>query len=228
MFLNGLFGGLDLRTMLIDILIRVPAVIVAITFHEVAHGWMANKCGDPTARMVGRLTLNPVKHFDLFGTLCMLFLGFGWAKPVPFNPANFKNIKSGTILVALAGPGMNLILAVIAFILYIALHVGMLLAGVQSQLLDILLLMIAAVYMLNLGFMVFNLLPIPPLDGSKVLFSLLPRKAYRFVLSYEQYGMIILLILVATGALSYPMSYILDSLNNGFGWAAGQIINLFL
>lgn len=228
MFFTRLFAGMDIRQILIFILIRIPAVVIAITFHEFAHGWMANKCGDPTARLAGRLTLNPAKHFDLLGTLSMLFLGFGWAKPVPFNPLNFRNIKLGTTLVALAGPLMNLIIAVISFIVYAALSVWMSLMDIDSQLMYILLQMISAVYMLNLGLMVFNLIPIPPLDGSKVLLSVLPKKAYRFALTYEKYGMTILIILIVTGILGEPMSWVLRYLNEGFLWTANRVLSLFL
>lgn len=226
MFLTGLFAGMDFRQILIMLLIRIPAVFIAITFHEVAHGWVANRCGDPTARMMGRLSLNPAKHFDLVGTLSMLLLGFGWAKPVPFNPGNFKNVKAGTVLVALAGPFMNLILAFVSFVLYAALQIWMILGGIENQFLDILSQMIFAIYTLDLGLMVFNLFPIPPLDGSKVLFALLPGKAYRFVLTYEKYGMIILVILIVTGVLTVPMNVILGWFNSGFLWAANQILHL--
>lgn len=228
MFLVSRFAGMDFTQILISILIQLPAVFIAITFHEVAHGWMANICGDPTARMMGRLTLNPAKHFDLIGTLSMLLLGFGWAKPVPFNPNNFKNLKAGTILVALAGPFANLILAFLSFFLYAGLTLWSAFAGIENEILNILCEMIFAIYSLDLGLMVFNLFPIPPLDGSKVLFALLPQKAYRFVLTYEKYGMIIMLVLIVTGILTVPMNYIISWFNQLFVQMLNLVLHLFM
>jgi Zn-dependent protease len=161
---------------------------------------MADRLGDPTPRSYGRLSLNPIKHLDPLGAIALLTVGFGWAKPVPFNPAYFKNYKKDTALVGLAGPVSNLILAftalLVAKILYLP-TVG--LSGLSADIINIIL-----IYMLryNIGLAIFNLIPIPPLDGSKVFISILPSKWYYNILRYESYGQVILLLLLFTGMLN--------------------------
>jgi Zn-dependent protease len=179
------------------ILSWIPAVLIALTFHEYAHGWMALRLGDHTARLAGRLTLNPIRHLDPIGTLLLFVVGFGWAKPVPVNPLNFRgDMKQGMMVVSLAGPGANLVLAFAgAVILGVVMGIhGM--AGLESPLGSVL----QAVVLVNLILAFFNLLPIPPLDGSKILAGLLPGRQ-TWLYSLEQYGIIILLVLVFTGAI---------------------------
>lgn len=167
------------------------AVILALTIHEYAHAFMAYKLGDDTAKLAGRLTLNPMAHFDLTGLLCFLFLGFGWAKPVPVNTFNFKKIKRDTFLVSIAGVLANLILVIIFC------PIQMLLSSValQSDLLYALYCLAAYIYQTNLVFMVFNLLPIHPLDGFNAIASQL-KYENKFVLFMRKYGTIILLATV--------------------------------
>lgn len=204
---------MSIQSILLAIIIEIPAVLLAISGHEAAHGWMAYKRGDPTAKMMGRITLNPIKHFDLIGTLSMLLVGFGWAKPVPFNPRNLKNFRLDTALIALAGPVSNFIMAAIALFVYFAFHavLGFFpVSGAAEQIVAILLDMIWAVCYLNISLGVFNLIPIPPLDGSKVLFSFLPTRAFNFILNFERYGFLILFIVLFTGVLDTPINMLMN------------------
>ena len=204
---------MSFQDILLAIIVRIPAVLLAISGHEAAHGWMAYKRGDPTAKLLGRITLNPVKHFDLIGMLSMLLVGFGWAKPVPFNPRNFKKYRLDTALVALAGPISNFIMASVALFVYFACRAVLgffLVSGAAAQIISILLEMILMICILNISLGVFNLIPIPPLDGSKVLFSFLPARAFNFILNYERYGFLILVIVLFTGILDVPINMLMN------------------
>jgi Zn-dependent protease len=195
-----------------QISIMALPLIFAITLHEAAHAWVADKKGDRTARMLGRITLNPLVHIDLFGTIIIPLLMFtttgflfGYAKPVPVNAFNLRRPKQDMAWVAAAGPGMNFLLAVISGFLYrliIMVNPGLLAGGsffsgtlVPSILLPLLLMLRFSVN-INLVLMVFNLIPIPPLDGGRVLVGLLPERQARFVSQIEPYGMILLIVLV--------------------------------
>jgi Zn-dependent protease len=208
------------------IVIWALPLIFAITGHEVAHGWVAYKLGDPTAKVLGRLTLNPLKHIDLFGTILvpaiLLALSnfvFGWAKPVPIDPRNFKHHRRDAALVAIAGPLTNLLMAV----LWAAIgKLGMYLISQHNEWLGLpLLYMGGAGITINIVLSVLNLLPFPPLDGSKVIYSILPGRVAWNLQRYESMGFFLLMILWATGVLSFlletPVFYLMRWITNIFG-----------
>ena len=183
---------------LLQYLISLPAIIIGLTFHEYAHGRMAYYLGDKTAYYAGRLTLNPLPHLDPVGFLMLMFFHFGWAKPVPVNPNAFTRIqsrKTGMLLVALAGPLMNFVLATAAMLLLRILS-PVLYGEVGNTLLQLILPLITV----NLVLAIFNLIPIPPLDGSKILAGILPDSAYGVMNSIERYGALFLLIFVLSDA----------------------------
>lgn len=181
-----MFGDINLQ----DIIIRTIAVLVAIIPHEMAHGYAAYLCGDETAKNDGRLSLNPLHHLDPIGTICLIFFKFGWAKPVMINPNNFRDRKKGTFFVSIAGVLTNFILAIISVIImkYIRLS-------------DFVFELFMNIFWFNIILGVFNLIPIPPLDGSKLLFSFLPPKYEYYLIKYEKYGYILLLLLIMTDNL---------------------------
>jgi len=201
--------------------LSLPGLIFALSFHEFAHAWMAVKLGDPTPKLQGRLNVNPLSHMDLVGTICLLFAGFGWGKPVQINPTNFKHPEKDSAKVALAGPVMNFILAIVSSIIYALLIVGAIktgnyvegltsfeYVGVWDTLINI------AIYsvFLNLGLCIFNLLPFPPLDGSKIFRAILRGKAKEILYSLEKYSMIIIMVLFATHATSYIITPIVNAI----------------
>ena len=187
----------------LSILINVPITLIALTGHEFAHGWVSTKLGDPTPKMQGRLTFNPLAHLDLVGTILMILTGFGWAKPVIVNPRYYKDTKKGMALTAAAGPLANLIMAFIALLIYAILFAvnrkfGLGIDGAVEAVG-----FIARIFAVrNLCFMVFNIIPIPPLDGAKVMGMLLPDGAYYKMLQYERYSMILIMVLSLTGVFS--------------------------
>ncbi len=185
---------------LMEVLTHVIVLFTAFPVHECAHGWAAKLMGDDTAEKEGRLTLNPVKHLSLFGTLCMIFMGFGWAKPVPINPNKFKNPKNGMALSALAGPVSNLVMAFIAMIVYRFLYMTAYMKG-GGQALMIAIRIFEYMVILNVGLAVFNLLPVPPLDGSRIFGLIMPERLYFKVMQYERYVFLVLMIVVYSGLL---------------------------
>lgn len=190
-YLTNLWNQLDFAS-LQDILLRVVSVFLCLTIHESCHGLAALALGDPTAKRQHRLSLNPLRHIDWFGLGMMLVAGFGWAKPVPVNPGYFKKPKQGMALTALAGPVSNFVLAFVLIAATHALWTHMDYA-VWLETLGVFLLETA---ILSIGLGLFNLVPIPPLDGSKVLFALLPDRLYHILLRYEHLGFILLWALV--------------------------------
>lgn len=198
-------------TLIQKIVIMAPPLIFAIVLHEVAHGWVANKLGDHTARDMGRLTLNPISHIDLFGTiiipvLCILAHGpiFGYAKPVPINPYNFKNPKKDMALSSLAGPGVNIIMALaFAFLFRIIMPAleGKLSTQSWQQFANPLNLMFGFGIVINVALAVLNIIPIPPLDGSRIVYWMLPDKYATAYYRLERYGLIILVLLLVTNIL---------------------------
>ena len=199
-----------------DLLLILPALLIAISFHEFAHAFAANAMGDPSPRAMGRLTLDPFAHMDPIGLLMLTFLGFGYGKPVQVNPANFKNRFWGEIFVALAGVTMNLFLSVVFTIVYLL----MVRFGVTSV---ILLTIISNIVQVNVVLMLFNLLPIPPLDGYRVVKRLFIGNVNpQFFWRLEQFGFVIVLILLATGIftpfLSRAVGSVITFLLNTFSF----------
>ena len=194
--MGNAFRNLDFSIITTAVFSVIPALI-CITFHELSHGFVAYKLGDRTAKDMGRLTFNPIKHIDVFGLLMMLVFGFGWAKPVPVNMLNFKNPKRGMAITALAGPVSNLLLAAVVMVIY-GIALVPLAGSAKGSAGAAVLTMIDRTATLSIALAVFNMIPIPPLDGSKVLFSLMPDRAYIRLMQYERFGFIILIVLMYT------------------------------
>ena len=211
--------GYYLRTpgAFLGLVLTIPGILIAITFHEFAHAWTADRIGDDTPRKQGRLSLNPFKHIDPIGAILLLTAGFGWGKPVEINPNNFNrtiSIRKGNALVSLAGPVMNFILAVIFSIIY-----GMLLAFGGSFLLtsagEVISTVILYTITINVGLGVFNLIPLPPLDGSKVLVAFLPSKARAWYVNHERLLYIIFIAIWITPLASLIISPGISLINKG-------------
>ncbi len=188
-----MIGSINLIDFFISKVIVLPGLLIAITLHELAHGYSSYKLGDPTAKNAGRLTLNPLAHIDLIGFILLFVVGFGWAKPVPINPNYFKNRKKGTIIVSIAGPLTNFILAIISSILFAI--------AIKLNASPIILLMIKLLIRYNIVLGFFNLLPFPPLDGSKIVASLLPIKYEIKFYHYERYLYLILIFLIVSDTI---------------------------
>ena len=194
-----------MNDLILQFIILAPPLLLALTVHEFAHGYVAFRLGDPTAQALGRLTLNPLKHLDPLGTIAFFIFHFGWAKPVPVNPAYFKDPQKDMLWVALAGPVTNLALAVISALMVktvvlLAQSIPYSVLG-EAILVPLNSTLIASVW-INLVLGIFNFLPIPPLDGSRILAGVLPPDLARSYASIERYGFILLIILAATGVLS--------------------------
>ena len=180
-------------------LLLAPPILLAITFHEYAHGWTAMKFGDPTAKMMGRLTLNPLVHLDPIGTLMLFLVHFGWAKPVPVDPRYFSDPKRQMLWVALAGPVANMILAFFSGILIIGFASSNFMFSSNTAIIGN---MLVYSLQINLALAVFNLLPIPPLDGSKILRGLLPYEYEHIAVQMEQYGPWVLMSIILFGMMT--------------------------
>jgi len=202
-----------------ELLYIVPAVLIAMTVHEFSHGYVAHLLGDPTPANTGRLSLNPLHHLDPIGTLCLIFFRFGWAKPVMVDARYFDNPRRGMALVALAGPAANFLTALLSMFIW-----GILVKAGAGN--DIVVYFLQMLIMLNLGLGVFNLIPVPPLDGSKVLGAIMPDELYFKVMQYESYGAIILMLLLYLGVLSRPMAVLRTLLWNGMASIVNHVLAL--
>lgn len=203
--MQGLLSGYQV----LQYLLRAIVVLIAIPFHEAAHALVSHWLGDDTALRAGRLSLNPMRHFDPLGALCMLIGGVGWARPVGINPRNYRNPKVGMAISAAAGPVSNFLLAWLSMILYkVVLYSG--LAGRASPLAMFLYDMVV----MNLSLAVFNLIPVPPFDGSRIVLLFLPERLYFKAMRYERYIMLAVLALVFLGALNVPLSVAVNFLWN--------------
>jgi Zn-dependent protease len=194
-------GGLldDPAGFLAALLLKIPALLLAVTIHELAHGWVADRLGDPTARLHGRLTLNPLPHLDPLGALAFVVAGFGWAKPVPVNAANLRNPARDMLLVGAAGPLANFALAFVGLVALVLSRRAGLPDLVAEPVAGILL----WVFQFNLALGIFNLIPLPPLDGGHFLPYVLPRAAGDLIRRLEQIGPLVLIVLVMSGATRY-------------------------
>jgi Zn-dependent protease len=198
--------GFDFSTIIQRIILSTPGILLAVVVHEFAHGYVAYRLGDPTAKLMGRLTLNPISHLDPFGTLAFVLTGMiGWAKPVPVDPRYLRNPRRDMLWISLAGPGANLVAAVV-----VAMLIHLIVFGFSHSASPFTRLVIVPFFSMleyalkyNVGLAIFNLIPIPPLDGSKILAGLLPREqAYKFE-QLGPYGFIVLFALILSGMTSY-------------------------
>lgn len=207
---------------LFSLLLSIPGVLVAITFHEFAHGFVAYKLGDNTAKDEGRLSLNPLDHLDPIGTLMLVFAGFGWGKPVHVNPRNYTrkiSMEKGEAIVSSAGPIMNILLAIIFTLIYFAVKKYASVAFLSSTVGGIILLLIFSIISTNIGLGVFNLIPLPPLDGSKIIMPFLPYKAKEFFVNNEQIFSLIFVVLWVTGIAGIIITPVIN-------WVTSGILNL--
>lgn len=223
-------GGTDITSLLVGALLSAIVVLFSLSFHEMAHGYVAYKLGDPTARNLGRLTLNPFVHLDFIGTLCMLLFGFGWAKAVPINTRYFKKPKRDMAISALAGPVSNILLSFVCLLILHLLQLAFNLITIPSEfvyyILYYTLLLFYYGHYLNLYLAIFNLIPIPPLDGSRLLFVFLPDKYYFGLMKYERIIKIVFLVLLWSGYLSLPLDYIADTISYVMSLIIGLIPGL--
>ncbi len=218
---------------IIELLISVPVILIALTFHECAHGFMAHKLGDETARNLGRLSLNPLRHIDIVGAICMLFFRFGWAKPVPINSRFFKKPRRDIALTALAGPLTNLLLGFIGCLLYsISLKIFSSIGFTETNFAFWLYyawnLFIFNFAWLNIALAVFNLIPLPPLDGSRIFYSFLPARVYFKIMRYEREIAVAFFIILfldsrfldgfITGGLSIIVNFIFNGMMSLFSF----------
>lgn len=209
--LRNLLSGGDPKAFIIQLLLSLPIILLSLSLHETAHAIASNKLGDPTAKNLGRITLNPIKHLDPIGFICMVLCGFGWANPVPINSRYFKKPRRDMAISAAAGPVSNVLLAFIfALLLRISYEVlpGMITTENALELANIWVTFLSIGVSLNITLAVFNLLPVPPLDGSRMLYVFLPPKQYFGVMKYERYISLGIMLLLLIGVLDPVLSFV--------------------
>ena len=236
-FIYILLGALVLMSLmsyssfdLLALLLTLPAVIIAITFHEYAHAYAADKLGDDTPRMQGRLNLNPMSHLDPVGSMLLMFAGFGWGRPVQINPRNFnRNVRmdKGEAIVSIAGPLMNFIIAIVSAIILGAAYMFASASFLMSTVGNIIYILLQQLVIINIGLGVFNLIPLPPLDGSKIFINFMPYNWRRWILEHSQIFYYIFLAIWITGLASVIISPIINLLYSGLMNGVLAIIRLF-
>ena len=217
---------MDLTDFIFKTLISLLVLFTCIPVHECAHALVADKLGDPTPRNQGRITLNPFAHLTLWGSIMLVFVGFGWGKPVSVNPNNFKHPKRDMALTALAGPASNLLLAFLAMIVYKVVLFTVYYSS-DVSLSYYLTIVFYLVVVLNISLAVFNFIPIPPLDGAKIFGAVIPEKIYFSIMRYEQFIIVAVLVLIYTGILDGPRKFIEDGIYNVMDFLTGWV-NLLL
>jgi Zn-dependent protease len=205
--MNDLFS--DPAAFLAELVLKIPALLIAVTVHEVAHALVADRLGDPTPRALGRITLNPFPHIDPLGALAFVLAGFGWAKPVPVNAANLRHPRRDMALVAAAGPISNFLVAFLGLVLFVLARRSGLVGPPVAQ-------AVLWIFQFNLALGIFNLIPLPPLDGGHFLPYFLPPRASRLLHSLEQVGPMILLVLVVSGATRYIVGPVYEVLTTAY------------
>lgn len=236
-FIYILLGAMLLMTLmnysqleLLSLLLTLPAVIIAITFHEFAHAYAADKLGDDTPRMQGRLNLNPMSHIDPIGFMLLMFAGFGWGKPVQINPRNFnRNVRmdKGEAIVSIAGPLMNFILAIVSAIILGAVYMFAPASFFYGTVGNIIYILLQELVIINIGLGVFNLIPLPPLDGSKIFINFMPYNVRRWILEHSQIFYYIFLAIWITGLAGVIISPIINVLYSGLMNGILAIFRLF-
>ena len=236
-FIYILLGALVLMSLmsyssfdLLALLLTLPAVIVAITFHEYAHAYAADKLGDDTPRMQGRLNLNPMSHIDPVGFMLLMFAGFGWGKPVQINPRNFnRNVRmdKGEAIVSIAGPLMNFILAIVSAIILGAVYMFAPASFLMNTVGNVIYILLQELVIINIGLGVFNLIPLPPLDGSKIFINFMPYNWRRWILEHSQIFYYIFLAIWITGLASIIIAPVINLLYSGLMNGILAIFRLF-
>ncbi|MCI8497530.1 MAG: site-2 protease family protein [Clostridiales bacterium] len=212
----GLFSSGNFGEILFTVLVRVFIVICILPVHEFAHAFAAHKLGDDTAKWNGRLTLNPMHHLDVIGSLALVLAGIGWAKPVPVNPYNFKNRKAGMAITAFAGPLSNIMMGLISLLVLRILFIFS--GNMPPELWYIINLFFSMVASINISLAIFNLVPCPPLDGSRIVGFFLPERVNYKIAMYERYIWLGLIVVLVLGVLDYPLAFLNYWVKSGLWW----------